>query len=89
MKTISFLYLNHRGEVATRRVQPEGIEWLPNPGYGYEPGWFLRGFDMDRAAIRSFRLSHIQRGHDTELFILKFQEGRDSEVPEGTTYDPS
>lgn len=57
---IKFKYLNHRGEVAERRVAVKGLEFCYNPNYGYQPGWFLRGFCMDKQADRSFALNRIE-----------------------------
>jgi len=56
---VEFTYTNHRGEKRTRRVMPLGVEYIQQPGYGYEPGWFLRAFDPEKTALRAFRLSHI------------------------------
>lgn len=59
---ITFYYKNHRGEVAERRVEVDSLEFVTNPGFGYQPGWFLSGHDLDKDARRSFALSHIQSG---------------------------
>jgi len=32
-----------------------------NPGFDYEPGWFLSGFDTHKQARRSFALTNIMR----------------------------
>lgn len=56
---ISFFYKNHRGEVSERFVFLDSLEWVNNPGYDYQPGWFLSGIDKDRGARRSFALTHI------------------------------
>lgn len=59
LKVILFAYKNHRGLESFRHVTPIALEWLPNPGYGYKPGWFLRGYCHDRKAERSFALDNI------------------------------
>lgn len=58
-KIITFTYRNHRGEVAERRVRGGLLVWLGAPGYGYKPGWFITGTDVDKEATRSFALSNI------------------------------
>ena len=66
--TISFTYTNHRGETRQRTIHPFGIEYLKTPGYGYEPGWFVRGFDPEKKAVRSFALINIHT-NDQSLFL--------------------
>ena len=53
-----FTYRNYRGEVAERRVQPISVrfgttEWHP------QPGWLLRGFDLEKMAEREFAMADI------------------------------
>lgn len=57
--TVSFAYRNHRGETQARTVDVIALEFLHEPGFGYQPGWFLRGFDHDKQAERSFALCNI------------------------------
>ena len=62
---ITFIYKNHRGEVAERRVIPMSLDYIgrPNNEYGYGPGWFLTCEDYTgerTGQIRSFALTHIQ-----------------------------
>jgi predicted DNA-binding transcriptional regulator YafY len=74
--TIKFKYLNHRGAVAERTVDVIGLEFNYNPNYGYQPGWFLRGFCHDKKAERSFALNRIELPEiptgfkEAALFIL-------------------
>lgn len=56
---MKFQYLNHNGKLAERNVDIDSLEFHRNPGYGYQPGWFISGFDHDKAARRSFALSRI------------------------------
>lgn len=56
---LTFPYRNHRNEVEKRIVSAERLEFLPNPGYGYPPGWFITGRDNARDATRSFSLDRI------------------------------
>lgn len=61
MQTITFKYKNYRGEVSTRTIVPDSLEFytVPDPKYGYQPGWFLSGHDQAKNARRSFALTHI------------------------------
>lgn len=59
MAIATFKYLNHRGVVAARRVEMYSIDFQKNPGFGYQPGWFLTGMCLDKNEIRSFALTHI------------------------------
>lgn len=52
-----FTYTNYKGETEEREVQPLNLEFMPNPGFGYAPGFFLCALDPARGwAKRSFRL---------------------------------
>lgn len=42
-----------------RTIIPDAIEFIPTVGFGYQPQWFLSGFDTDKKARRSFALSRI------------------------------
>ncbi|RWB40431.1 MAG: hypothetical protein EOQ44_25140 [Mesorhizobium sp.] len=69
---IEFMYLNHRGETAKRRIEVDSIEFHRNPGFGYQPGWFVSGFDLDRNNRRSFALSRIVLPeHDTNNVVFR------------------
>lgn len=60
VKSVSFMYTNHRGEKSLRTIIPESLDFIYNSTYGYQPGWFISGADQDRqGARRSFALSHI------------------------------
>jgi hypothetical protein len=56
---IQFQYLNHNGKLSERDVEVEQIEFHYLPSFGYQPGWFISGFDYDKAARRSFALNRI------------------------------
>jgi hypothetical protein len=56
--TFRFVYRNHRGEIAERRVIPDAVrfgttEWHPTPQ------WLLRAYDLDKQALREFAMSEI------------------------------
>lgn len=57
---IKFMYLNHHGKLAERRVAVECVEFQHNPGFGYQPGWFVTGLCLDKRARRSFALNRIE-----------------------------
>lgn len=56
---VNFRYTNHRHAVAERHLDVHSLDFLPNPGFEYPAGWFLTGFDIDKAARRSFYLPNI------------------------------
>lgn len=58
-RIIMFGYLNHRGETSIRQVYIEDLSFEANPGYNYQPGWFLSGYDLDKKARRSFALARM------------------------------
>lgn len=72
---VYFQYMNHRGEVSIRKVTPIGFEYLPKPGFGYKPGWFLRCYDHDKFAERSFSPDRIvlSDSHLDKGFKLTFE----------------
>lgn len=47
-QAITFEYTNWEGKVSTRHVEVDRLVWLDDPGFGYEPGVFLIGRDMDK-----------------------------------------
>ena len=53
-----FVYRNHRGEVAVRRVMPGRVWYGRTP---WHPGacWLLRALDLDKDEERDFALDHI------------------------------
>lgn len=68
-QTIKFTYKNHRDVVAERTVDVEHLHFIKEPGFGYEPGWFISGFCHDKQARRSFSLANIERG-EARFFML-------------------
>jgi len=55
---IAFEYINHRGEVNLRRIMVLGLDYGSNEWYPNDQ-WFIRGFDLDTEADRSFALDRI------------------------------
>lgn len=56
---IEFDYLNHNGHTSTRHIEVDSVEFHHRPGWGYQPGWFVSGWDFDKHSRRSFSLSRI------------------------------
>ncbi len=57
---MKFRYTNHRGETADREIIVESLDYLRAPGFDYEPGWFITGFDGEKNVRRSFSLDRIK-----------------------------
>ena len=55
----TFTYLNHAGKKSVRTIDVECVEFIRSPGFGYQSGWFLSGFDSEKQARRSFALDRI------------------------------
>jgi predicted DNA-binding transcriptional regulator YafY len=70
--SIVFTYQNHKGVRSERRVKPIGVMFVSNPGFGYQPGWFLHGFCMTKMEVRSFSLSHIILPEGVKNFLLEW-----------------
>lgn len=81
-KALIFKYKNHRGEIAKRRIIPDALEFFLDPGYDYQTGWFLSGFDLDKNARRSFALCNIQLEGIGQKKIFSLKIG-----PETTTQE--
>lgn len=58
-KTISFTYRNHKGVTEERMVTLDAVEFVREPGFGYQSGWFVSGFCHKKKERRSFAFSHI------------------------------
>lgn len=74
MATITFNYLNHKGVTAERTVDVDAVEFHRNPGFDYQPGWFISGRCHAKNARRSFALCRIilpDNGKDHFQFHLK------------------
>lgn len=81
LEPVTFQYRNHKGSFATRRVIPRALEFIPMPGCGYQPGWFLTGHDVDKQAVRSFALTHISLSEFDFKLVLMFHEDLSAVVP--------
>lgn len=68
---ITFKYINHKGRISDRTVVVEHLHFLPDPGFGYQPGWFVTGIDVDKEEYRSFALTHIVMERDTPQQIFE------------------
>jgi proteasome accessory factor B len=71
-KTVTFEYHGiERGERTARRVEPYGLFFVSS-------NWYLAGRDMDRDAVRNFRLSRV---HQVEVNPRKSQSS-DYQIPQ-------
>lgn len=68
---VRFDYKNHNDKTATRNVVVDSVEYIVEPGFGYSPGWFLSGFDVDKMARRSFALDSIILPSDAKMKVWK------------------
>ena len=53
------MYLNHAGKKAHRIIKVDSVEFIGKVHFGYQPGWFISGFCLEKQARRSFALSRI------------------------------
>ncbi len=52
---VTFLYRNHRGDEAVRRVRPIRL-YFGSTCYHPQPGWLLEGWDLDRQQTRDYSM---------------------------------
>ena len=59
-QAVTFVYRNHRGEEAVRRVIPTGLIYSESVFHkDKERTWFLHGFDLDRQEERTYALDDV------------------------------
>lgn len=62
---IQFEYKNHRGQIEVRDVDviTLAFDFISHPNFGYQPGWFIGGWDYSRGrtgnVYRSFMLNNV------------------------------
>lgn len=64
---LNFDYVNYRGEQGFRHVMVLGVQYGHNEWYP-EDQWFLRCWDFDKGAVRSFALNRINA---EEVLVLE------------------
>lgn len=57
-RPVSFTYTNWQDKTTKRRVLPMRI-WFGASEYHLGRQWFLRGWDLERTAVRDFAMSGI------------------------------
>lgn len=57
-EVLQFSYENYRGETSLRTVRFVGLDYGDNEWYS-ERQWFMRTYDLDKDAARSFALAKI------------------------------
>jgi len=93
-----FQYKNYKEETDIRDVVPLALEFHRNPGFGYKPGVFLRAYDNDRKAERTFRIDErfqpdplTTNGEDVivlaDLTNEAIREGVDKLAARAVTFD--
>lgn len=59
-KRLTFNYRNHRGETGRRLVSAPKLEYRVSDHHKEpNPHWYLVAYDIDKDAIRDFRVDHI------------------------------
>lgn len=58
-KTVSILYINHRNEVAVRRILPINISF-GSAQWHQDEQWLLTAYDLDRQQERTFAMKNIR-----------------------------
>lgn len=71
---VTFTYRNHKGAIEQRSIIPDALEWINDPGYNYQPGWFLSGRCTERKQRRSFALANIVLPPADERKFFKLME---------------
>lgn len=66
-KAIEVIYTNHRGETATRKINPWTVWWGASD-YHEDEQWFLTCWDHDRTDLRTYALKDcdFRRVRNTE-----------------------
>ncbi len=80
---MKFTYTNYKGETEDREVIPVKLEYLKEPGFGYEPGWFLTCLDPSRKkdgdpGFRSFRIGSAMKPIDDVVEIGSLKQIEDA-----------
>lgn len=59
-KSLQFFYVNYRGEVSKRYVEPLRM-YYGNTEFHPENQWLLEAFDLEKKAVRDFAVKDILR----------------------------
>lgn len=63
METLTFYYVNYKGEGGVRNILNPKIVFRDSAWHGEEnqPVWMIEGFDVDKKEYREFLMSDILR----------------------------
>lgn len=56
---MTFVYLNHKNEIESRRVTVQHVFFGVKEPYYQEPQWLFDALDLDRQAVRTFAFTRI------------------------------
>ena len=78
MKPVTFKFRNHRGEIQTRTIVADSLEFIPRPNmpWNIQPGWYISGVEEGKGR-RTFALNDIVFDADTHRnswFSIRFEE---------------
>lgn len=82
---VQFKYYNHKGEIEERDVDIVTLAYDPSfhPEWGYQPGWFINGFDYSRGRdgtqYRSFSLERVILPDDLKQTFKLFEFPREKQ----------
>lgn len=71
-------YTNWRGESSWRRVVPRKLFWGNSPYHDGE-GHYLLAFDLDRKAMRTFRMDDVHQWVDEATYQARLKDARERE----------
>lgn len=75
MTVLTFKYKNYKGVVRDRTVDVQSLDFIyhpPGSEFGYQPGWFITGTDVEKQEVRSFALTHIILEGQSKTLLARF-----------------
>lgn len=72
MKPLTFMYINHRKQLAHRRVVPTGPMYWGTTEYYPEYQWLLPAYDLEKLDYRVFALNRMRgEGFNSECMSAR------------------